>query len=494
MKYATFLLGALISFSGCKGQKAPEASPTNMSSGDSQLPLPLPDNSGEYRNDIALVMDPNSFFRQDKRFAYAPSIIQKTGSDTLQIFTCHNPANGTYDDAIYQSQVIPQRNGDFRVNTSFSFYAGNRPSDWNACDPTTVQGEFRFKDKTYNHAIFYTAMPYERFRAITSNPPPRNSSEYNEVRLLFYSSLRNEIAYYGSFFNFPRQPDDTLSYGIGQPSVINIDQKGKLLLFYTHGRTNSTTSDWHTRYRILDLANADAPVVGPEQMLNSNGIIPITNGDYALGPDSKIYVITEDPSKWIEGIKVASGLRLLSLTANLNDLNTSLQNETWKTEKTFQKSDTNQSLNHNAGLIRNEFGHITDLSNIGIVFTGGDSNAKPIEWTYKLYAAYFNLTNSETAQPTPPSARPDPVISWSTYANAQSYWIDISIYSDFRWFWNCDSNTPSTSWSQYQSKKYPGFNNPPEMPTTVDPNTKYYYRIVPVVHGVNKEVHTSGSF
>lgn len=498
MKYATSLLIVLLSFTGCKSQKAPEAPSSNLSSGDSQLPapnpIPAPDRSGPYRPDVALVLNPNSFFRQDKRFAYAPSVIQKSGSDALEIFTCHNPANGTYDDAIYLSQVMPQKNGDFQVNTSFSFYPGNRPNDWNACDPTTVQGEFRFKGKTYNHAIFYTAMPYERFLAITSSPPPKNSSEYNEVRLLLYSSARNDFAFYGSFFNFPRQSDDTFSYGFGQPSVISLDQKGKLLLFYTHGRTKNTTSDWHTKYRILDIANVDSPVVGPQQMLSSRSIIPITNGDYALGPGNKLYVITEDPTKWIEGIKVASGLRLLSMTVNPNDLNTSLQTETWKIEKTIQKNDTNQSLNHNAGLIRNEFGRITDINNIGIIFTGGDSLAKPIEWTYKLYATYINLINDVAEQPAPQPPKLDPVISWNTYANAQSYWVDISVYPDFRWFWNCATSTINISWSQCQSKKYPGFNNPPDMPTTADPKTKYYYRIVPVVNGVNKEVHASGSF
>lgn len=616
MKYFVVLVGivtTLLAFQNCTRSGFSEPG-TEGSSANEAGTNDASTNIGLFRNDVPLVIDPNAQFGQTQRFSYAPSVIKNPGSEVLHIYSCHNPSNGSFDDEIFYTQVTPKLNGNYQVSASFSFYAGNRPTDWNACDPTVVQGEYQFNGKSYDFAVFYTAMPFERFRAITSSPAPMNSSEYNEVRLVLHSSARREVVHYGSFFTFPRMSEDTFSYGFGQPSAINLNKKGKILLFYSHGRTNSSGSDWHTKFRIVDLSNLSAPVIGAEKSLSSSGITPITNGDFSLAANGKLYAITEDPSVWIPGLKVASGLRLLSMPVDINNLETSLQTGPWLKEKSISKNLSGQTLNHNAGFIRNGFGFLDDLTNVGVIFTGGDSDAKAIEWTYRLYASYFALDTTpggggggQPPQPPPPQPPPSlaltapqnpsatpssspifswgasqgheyyildlslsstfpagefancrvssqltfyswescfksplyvpttigaallagatyywrivafkgpevkssvvksftvpnstgstPVtISWPTFAGAQNYWVDISTFSDFRWFWNCDSSLLSVTWSQCQAKKYPGVSNPPEMPLVPTSGVKYYYRVVPFINGASQGVSHAGSF
>lgn len=585
-----------------------------------------------YPDDVALVIDPSQYFK-GTRFSYAPSAIKNPGSDLLHIYTCHNLANDVFDDSIFYTQVVPQKTGNFTVKSTGSFFDGNRPADWNACDPTIVQGNYSYRGKDYDFAIFYTAMPLERFNVIDKLLSP-NLSEYNEVRLVLFNSIRGEKTYYGSFFSFPRHPDDTSAYGFGQPSAINLDRKGKILLFYSYGRIGKTVTEWQTKYRVLDISNLDSPVVGSEKVLSSAGIAAITNGDFAIGANNRLYVITEDPASFVNNVKVATGLRLLSTSFDPSAFESGLQNASWTLEKSIQQSMTGESLNHNAGFIRNGFGYLDDLSNVGVILTGGDRNAREIAWTYSLHAAYFTLearatpsicTNGATNYPTcstctsdkyyngsscvpsgttpgisfvgpsnpsatastnpnfswsaatghdryildvstsssfavgsfancevsaaatsyswyscysrplsvpagfgsglnvgttyywrivafkgseakssavasfqlsaqQPSGPVDYTFSWSSYAGAQVYWIDISQYPDFRWFWNCDSTSTSVKWSTCKNKNYSGVNNPPTMPSSPQAGVTYYYRVVPFVNGAIQGIIKSGSF
>jgi hypothetical protein len=391
--YLVLFFAVFFLFTSCEKQFSVEKDPTN---GDrSNQGGICPNSATNYPecdrfSKVSLLEKPEVIYKpadhlnSEHRFSYAPSVIDN-GDDLLHVFSCHNPESGSYDDHIFYTQFKKQGSSRLTVENSFSFYAGNRSVDWNACDPTVVQGQFHYQDKVFEFAVFYTAMPLDAYNRIISGH--ENRSEYNEVRLLLFRYLSNgtvDMESVGSLFQFQRKATDEESYGYGQPSAVSLNQKGQILLLYTHGRKekDQADADWKTFFRILDIENVSHPTVSEEHLLSNKDIVNITNGDYAYY-DNRLYVITEDPLVWLTGRKVASALRILSIPLDPQNIPQSLVNGKWAEVLKIGAAQTQWTLNHNAGWVRNGFGHLFSNSP-QLMLTVGDGDQDPIEWTYQL--------------------------------------------------------------------------------------------------------------
>lgn len=78
-----------------------------------------------------------------------------------------------------------------------------------------------------------------------------------------------------------------------------------------------------------------------------------------------------------------------------------------------------------------------------------------------------------------------PMIRWAYSGAVSNFWIDISEYPDFRWFWNHYSAGDVRSLS-FASNKWGKIGSAPyAAPTVLQKNKTYYIRIVPFLDGKN---------
>lgn len=323
-------------------------------------------------------------FDGQQRYAYCPSIIDN-GDGSTHIYFC-GTKSGIFVDNIYHLQELPDD-----VQTSAKSVL--QPSlDWDRrhdCDPSVVEGRFVMGGVTYRYAMFFLSNPMEFL--------------YNEIGVAFSNDLAAD-----SWVKYPRQvvvkpwdeSGDQLhnngrkSWGVGQPSAISLDKKGRVLLTYTQGDIDGTRLLW----RELDMSDMDNLVVGPPNEIVSEGWLKRdgesldygANSDFAVNIDlDKIVMVRpvhpfdkEYPSY------IASAIEVLWMP--FSDF---MQGKgAWRMMYRIGAADTGFKRNHNAGIMRDSFGHIEDWDMPVVYFTVSkitpDVEPTPenhAEWTYTIY-------------------------------------------------------------------------------------------------------------
>lgn len=305
-----------------------------------------------------------------RMYTYAPSVIRE--GSTLHVWSCHNADDGVVRDHVYHTV---RENG--RTVSSTSVLGPDAAGTWDSfhiCDPSVVAGRFDYDGVRYRYAMFF----------LGNNV---NASANNQIGVAFANEIDGP---------WTRYPDPVVTYppsgawGVGQPSSVSADMRGRVMLFYTHGAPDGTYGLWQ-RMDLSDMAHPDlgtpqrVPVAG---LTRTDGRQDVLNDfDAAYDPASDRYYIVRDqhPNPPDNPRYISGSVQVASIAAS------DLENGTgsWRVEGEVSPDVTGFPRNHDAGLVRSKYGRLPDHATLSVVFASscagsGCGTTAPL-WTYDLW-------------------------------------------------------------------------------------------------------------
>lgn len=297
---------------------------------------------------------------QQQKYSYCPIGIDLGGS--VRTFYCENKDSGVISDHIYTSC-----NGSKNIVLSPG-------SDWDCvhvCDPSVIEGNFSYEGTQYRYLMAYLGCNTTDCQNNQIGLAVSNSLELGWVRVY-------NAPFIG--FNYDDNHSDCFQWGVGQPSLVSVDNGGTVAIFYTQGTWNLTSE----LVEVWDLSNLDNPVnLGKATVSNSGTGDFISNADYCYDINSGTLYMVSDVHPFSSGVlgNIADSSRVCSTSVNLADVN-SMANCSWSVIKVIDSSDTGHDKNHNAGFIRDSFGHVSGTPSV--LCTTADELSDNISslWTY----------------------------------------------------------------------------------------------------------------
>lgn len=324
-------------------------------------------------------------FAGQKRYSYCPSaLLQDDGS--VQMFFCGNPNQGVMVDNVYHIQILPT---GFKTDPVSVLQPSLSWDSHHTCDPDVIEGDFKMDGINYKYAMFYLSNPLSLY--------------YNEVGVAFSNDL-NSV----SWTKYPKQlvektwpgeVDQSLggnykSWGVGQPSAVSLDKKGKVLLTYTIGDASGT----RVAETELDLSDmSDVKVLSPSKEISKTGLLNV-NGDqditcdcdFAINLDKNIILMVRPvqptPSTYPAYIPAIQEIDYMPLDQFRSG------GGQWTAMGSINSVVSNFPRNHNACILRDNFGHISDWENPTVFYTVSKeypavdaSTGNHAEWTYHIY-------------------------------------------------------------------------------------------------------------
>lgn len=350
-------------------------------------PDPQPENPGEQMEVVRAEKPKFVFgFSGQNRYSYCPSSVE--GADGVShLWFCGNPNADVMVDNVYHIKL----DRSYNYSALQSVLQPGSDGSWDdhhTCDPSVIEGQFLFSGQNYRYALFFL-----------SNA---NGVYYNEIGVAFSNSL-DAI----SWKKYPEQivyktwsesGDQLLSggaksWGVGQPSAVSLDGKGKVLLTYTIGDKTGT----YVAFQELEMSDMSNLQMGPVKRIVETGLLKSSgkqdytcDADFAINGEKDMIVMIRpigDPvSEYPAYIPVAQEIDYMPLSDFLG------LRGSWTPLFKVDSAFSGFPRNHNAALERDSFGHISDPLNPGFFYTVSKaspdvsaSQGKHAEWTYHIY-------------------------------------------------------------------------------------------------------------
>ena len=392
------LIPLVLSLSACTGNKTPSGSD---SEGPKQLSF-MPE-VGEVRK-----LFDHGTIGESRFYNYCPSVFVENNKE--YVYYCTNQVEGNVTDFVGYREGVIANNAIRYTDTQFVLSHGENGS-WDsrhACDPSVIKGEFKFHGEDYSYLMAYLGcVPSnctlnETGIAVSKTPSgPWVKCDFK----LDGTTKINPIVPYSDFSM------TTNSWGTGQPSLVSVDGKGRVLLFTTVGASDAT----FTNVREYDFSNIDEYVLIRQKMkINTTGVLYfnsganiINNADFAYDVAHRRFLMVKGRLNFgRDGLApdfVADTLDVYYIDdtegTNVGDVLFAGNNTTkqWKLIGTINSELTGFLRNHNAGLITDAYGHTFDDSRIGVAFTRSDQGSST-NWsyltTYRIYATSLALPSN----------------------------------------------------------------------------------------------------
>ncbi len=344
-----------------------------------------------------------------KKFNYCPAILTETddgGNTVMHIWYCTNKDSGIIMDHIGYRTGVLQEDGKWLFSDEKIVLAPTEGT-WDGrhtCDPAVIKGEFRMGGQTYNYLMAYLGCTTEDYQknetgfAVAKDvggPWVKVDSVNPIVPWYDDGDKATEQGKYESW-----QGTSRIYWGTGMPSLVSVDGKGEVLLFYS-----STLRG--TGVRRLDLSDIDHPVTRFTTSLSHNGIVNsrglkcnVGIADFAFDPVAKrLYVTGVTNDKLPEDVTKTrvNSHSLLAYVEGLDDMEAvcaALQSGSykWNVVGYVGPSDTGWNRNHNPGMVRSALGYVPSSNKVGVVVSTGN-NDWPNEniFTYRLFGHWFEI-------------------------------------------------------------------------------------------------------
>lgn len=346
---------------------------------------------------------------ETNKYNYCPSYFIE--DNIAHVYYCTNKDEGNVTDYVgYRKGEVVNNKVKYSDNSQYVLTHGEMGS-WDsrhACDPSVVKGEFKYHGEEYNYLMAYLGCvpsdctQNETGIAVSKTPDgPWIKCDFKEDGV----TKINPIVPFSDF------SCNETSWGTGQPSLVSVDKKGRVLLFTTVGATNGT----FTNLREYDFSDIDNYKLLRERVsINIDGIRGstgsasfINNADFGYDEVNK-RIIMAKPRQFFgtDGKSpsfIADTIDVYYIDdtegSKIGDVLFAGKNTTkiWKLIGSVNESLTGFLRNHNTGLVTDEYKRIDSSSPLGVLFTRGDED-RGGQWsylsTYRLYITALDFPSS----------------------------------------------------------------------------------------------------
>lgn len=346
---------------------------------------------------------------ETNKYNYCPSYFIE--DNIAHVYYCTNKDEGNVTDYVgYRKGEVVNNKVKYSDNSQYILTHGEMGS-WDsrhACDPSVVKGEFKYHEEEYNYLMAYLGCvpsdctQNETGIAVSKTPDgPWIKCDFKEDGV----TKINPIVPFSDF------SCNETSWGTGQPSLVSVDKKGRVLLFTTVGATNGT----FTNLREYDFSDIDNYKLLRERVsINIDGIRGstgsasfINNADFGYDEVNK-RIIMAKPRQFFgtDGKSpnfIADTIDVYYIDdtegSEIGDVLFAGKNTTkiWKLIGSVNESLTGFLRNHNTGLVTDEYKRIDSSSSLGVLFTRGDED-RGGQWsylsTYRLYITALDFPSS----------------------------------------------------------------------------------------------------
>ena len=342
-----------------------------------------------------------------KKFNYCPSILTEVNEDgqtVMHIWYCTNKKSGIIMDHIGYRTGVLQEDGKW-VFSEEEIVLEPTSGTWDGrhtCDPSVIKGEFRLDGETYNYMMAYLGCTTEDYQknetglavAKEAGGPWVKVDNLNPIVPWFDDG--DEAEEQQKYENL--QGSTSIYWGTGMPSLISIDGKGEVLLFYSSTKRGIGV-------RRLDLSDLNNPEEKFTTSISYSGVVNsggtkcnLGIADFAYDPVAKRLYVTSVTNERKPADVTTTRVNSHSMVCyvegveDMEAVASMLQSGTyqWNVLDYIGPDDTGWNRNHNPGLVRTEGGFIPDSNKIGVVVSTGN-NDWPNEniFTYRLFGQWF---------------------------------------------------------------------------------------------------------
>lgn len=344
-----------------------------------------------------------------KMYNYCPAIIYDTddlGNPLMHIWYCTNKDSGVIVDYIGYRTATQREDGKWKFSEEEIVLkpSENTWDGYHTCDPSVVKGEFGYKGETYNYLMAYlgcVTTDYQKNEtgiavAKEAKGPWIKIDEANPI-VPWYDDgdINVEEAKYQSYFG-----TSSIYWGTGMPSLVSIDGKGEVLMFYS-----STYRG--VGVRRINLSDCSNPVVKYTKSLSSKDVLNSVNGngriaipDFAFDKTTNRFYVTgvtneKNPSDiTLTRVNSHSFVAYIENVNSMEEVSSILESGSysWKMLGFIGPNETSWERNHNPGIVKDAYGLIPNSKKIQvIVSTGHNSWANENIFTYRLFGWSFDV-------------------------------------------------------------------------------------------------------
>lgn len=338
----------------------------------------------------------------DLFYNYCPTVMEESDG-TRHVYYCTNTVAGNVTDYIGYRKGTLQGDGSYSYSSE-SIVLSPTADKWDSrhtCDPNIIKGTFTYNSHNYSYLLAYLG-------CVTSD------NSHNEIGLAVSDNPEGPFTKVDALNPFKHFAGTSgyegWEWGYGQASMISIDKQGQVLFTYTVGEKNGT----YVNVEKWNFSNLNSPSqIGATTKVFTNGLKKVdgtsdptlNNVDFAYDEVSKrIYAIRDNHPNATLYPDVATNAQILYVEPHKSD--TSIGGNlykfgTWKLVKELNKASTDLDRNHNCCLVRDEYGHLNNPSEIECIITDGYENSENNWWqalsTYRLYSykVTVNSMNSD---------------------------------------------------------------------------------------------------
>lgn len=321
-------------------------------------------------------------------YNYCPSVLVE--GDNAYVWYCSNESSGAHGDHIaYRKGVRADGKwywGEKQIilgPKAESYYSGN------ICDPDVIKGEFGYKGETYSYLMTVLGCKTvdnssNMFGFFVAKSPDGPWLDVPEISPLY--------DFYDYFPDYVYDGATNFNWGWGQSSLISVDKKGKVLLFYT-GRSGTGQ-----KVECWDFSDLEHPVPVYEAEVSNRGIYTtdgkqdsICNAQFMFdGAQNRYYMVCDThPFSEFEvptNLPYASNVYYFDVPEGVDFWEAFKNKITWSLLFSVDYTRTGFPRNHNCCFFRDAYGFIPISEKIDLAYTMSVVGADwKVLYTYRIY-------------------------------------------------------------------------------------------------------------
>ena len=329
----------------------------------------------------------------DNFYNYCPSVM--VDGDKAHVWYCANEHSGMVGDTIsYREGRLVGGKWYWGKKQIVLRHTDGAWDSANVCDPSVIRGEFGYEGNTYTWLMSYlgcttTDNSSNTFGFAVATDPAGPWVKIPDPLYDFYE-FHPGYEYTGT---------NTFIWGMGQPSLISADKKGRVLVFYTG---NSTTGQ---RVELWDLSDLAHPVKIISNEVNNLGVLSLTgdtdticNADFVYdGYRNNFYMMCDvhpfDDTQWPTNLPLATNIYAMPVNpaqVGTEEFGLDLVNNRWTKIYALDEMSTGFPRNSNAGFFRDAYGWLPQEKGFELAYMACPLGADwHVLYQYRIYRKSF---------------------------------------------------------------------------------------------------------